>query len=173
MKRTFGNTLNVNNNVDYTVVETIENDSAYVQFLPHIWLVQLANSKKLLAERDVVNFYFPSRMKNQSKDNYFKFVKHAKFICMTPENNGKWELRSGRILKMGLGLLSEKIIMRLSFQYSFQNAGTLEEALNAQKMYSDYFSTTEAEMALIASPPKRRVVKKEKAVSKAIIASDG
>lgn len=101
MKRKYDNTVNV----DYTVIEINEADSTYVQFLPHLWLVQPANS--MLMERDVVKFFFPLRLKNQSKDSYCKFVKHAKFICMKPENDGKWELRDGRILKMGLGVLSD------------------------------------------------------------------
>lgn len=56
--------------------------------------------------------------------------------------------------------------MLLLFEVRFNNCilGSLEEALSAEKYYSDYFSTTEAEtkMAKAQEPLTKRVVRKTK-----------
>lgn len=91
------------NVVLYTVVETTENNATYVEFMPQLWLIPDIK-KAEVREREFTKFYFPRRSPGQSKDKYQKFVKHAKFICMRPEDDGNWEKKQGRILKLGLGL---------------------------------------------------------------------
>lgn len=50
----------------------------------------------------------------------------------------------------------------------FRYAGSLEEALNSQKYYSDYFSTTEAEKEMIAAEElassSKKVVRRKKKI---------
>lgn len=95
--------------VKYVVMETVYGEATYVEFMLQLWLADNKNST--LKERQMAEFNFPCRLPNQSKDGYFKFVKHAKFECLKPDGSAKWERRRGKILKMGLGLFySENII---------------------------------------------------------------
>ena len=89
--------------IKYSVMETKENNDIYVDFMPQSWIVPIKKNI-LLKERDCVNFFFPRRLKHQSKDNYHKFLKQAKFVGAIPDGSEKWETKSGRILKMNLGL---------------------------------------------------------------------
>lgn len=89
--------------IQYAVVETNDDEGVYVEFLPQLWLVQTKDCT--LKQRDLAQFYFPRRLQQQSKDSYFRFLKQAKFICLKPQDDGKWETKNGRILKLGLGLL--------------------------------------------------------------------
>lgn len=71
--------------VEYCVIETKEADETYVEFLPQLWLI--SDKKCGLKERDNTRFYFPLRSPQQTKDSFFKFLKHAKFVCMQSEPN--------------------------------------------------------------------------------------
>ncbi|XP_037032230.1 uncharacterized protein LOC119071484 [Bradysia coprophila] len=137
------------NSERYAVIETSDEEGTYVEFVPQLWL-ELAR-KSTLKQRDLVQFYFPRRTKQQSRDNFLRFLKQAKFMCTKPLDDGKWELKNGRILKL--------------------NLGSLEEALSAEKYYSDYFSTTEAEKnyeKAAASSTKKVMRKTKKAFLKSM-----
>lgn len=126
-------------------METIFDEGTFVEFMPQLWLV--SNKNCALKQRDLAQFYFPRRSQQQSKDTYLRLLKQAKFMCLKPQDDGKWELRKGRILKMNLGLLLHFfVISSFVFTKCVFYAGSLEEALSAEKYYSDYFSTTEAEL---------------------------
>ncbi|KAJ6639405.1 hypothetical protein Bhyg_12149 [Pseudolycoriella hygida] len=68
----------------------------------------------------------------------------AKFVFMLPtKNDQQWELRHGRVLKMRLA--------------------SIEDALHSEKLFSDYFSTTEAEAtAVTIQSTKPKNVKRNK-----------
>lgn len=89
------------NDIQYAVMETSDDDGTYVEFMPQVWLAPSKNSP--LKQRDLAQFFFPVRLQRQSKDAYLRFLKQAKFMCMKPQGDGKWEIREGRILKLGLG----------------------------------------------------------------------
>lgn len=90
---------NHNNDIQYSVIETNDDEGTYVEFMPQLWLV----NNSTLKQRDIAQFYFPIRAQQQSKDSYMRFLKQAKFMCMKPQDDGKWELRQGRVLKLDLG----------------------------------------------------------------------
>ncbi|KAG4076467.1 hypothetical protein HA402_005910 [Bradysia odoriphaga] len=88
----------------YVVVEMkYENDGVYVQFVPNIWVKPLKQNGKLAARSEAF-CYFPRRLPGQSKDQHLKFVKNAKFICMPPESDRKWEVLKCRVLKIAIGI---------------------------------------------------------------------
>ncbi|XP_037038441.1 uncharacterized protein LOC119075964 [Bradysia coprophila] len=131
----------------YVVMETKFVSGTFVEFMPQIWVIPPRNKKLAHEERSVVKFLFPRRLPNQSKDAYTRYVKQAKFNCTPTERNEKWELRDGRILKMGID--------------------SLEEALDAEKFYSDYFSTAEDEIQEpSAAPSAKKTFSKKKKVEK-------
>ncbi len=86
--------------IKYAVFETKEDDSLWVDFMPQIWIVPPVNN--VLKERDCIVFHYPGRSLQQSKDSYMRELKQAKFIGAIPDRE-KWDVRSGRILKMNLG----------------------------------------------------------------------
>ncbi len=86
----------------YVIMETMENDDIYVQFVPYVWL-NASKKNVAIKARDSVQFYIPRRLPNKTKDKFLKFTKHAKFVCMPPKkNDAQWELRPGKVLKTGL-----------------------------------------------------------------------
>lgn len=91
-------------NIDYTLMENTVSNEMFVEFVPHKWIIPPRNKNVFHKERDVVKFLYPQRLPQQTKHNYIKFVKQAKFDCLSPERNEKWQMKEGRILKMGLGL---------------------------------------------------------------------
>lgn len=97
MKRNSSDTV-----IKYAVMETKEDHAIYVDFMPQLWIVTMKKNV-LLKERDCVNFFFPRRLPQQSKDSYIKFLKQAKFVGAVPDGSEKWDTKSGRILKMNLG----------------------------------------------------------------------
>lgn len=95
--------LDINLENTYVVIETLENGDIYVQFVPYVWLVALKKNVAI-KPRDSVQFYFPRRLPNQTKDKFLKFTKNAKFDCMPPKKNDQqWDLRQCKVLKVGLG----------------------------------------------------------------------
>lgn len=88
--------------IKYAVMETMSANSLKLQFMPQVWLIPARGST--LKERDVVQYFFPLRLHYQSKESFLSFVKQAKFNCVKPKKDGKWEVYDGRILKMDLGL---------------------------------------------------------------------
>ncbi|XP_037050729.1 uncharacterized protein LOC119084768 [Bradysia coprophila] len=131
----------------YVIIETVESGEIYVQFIPHVWL--FAHKKNVaIKPRDTAKFYFPRRLPNQTKDKFMKFTKHAKFVCTVPENNDQWDCREGRVLKIGLA--------------------SIEEAISAEKVFCEYFSTTEAEAAEIEPSKPKHLKRNKKAPVKTI-----
>lgn len=86
--------------VNYVVIETTDKrGGVYVEFIPTLWL----KNKTKVAARATADYFFPRRLPGQSIDQHQKFVKNAKFICMAPGKDDKWELLRCRILKINLG----------------------------------------------------------------------
>lgn len=87
----------------YVVMETKAVTGTYIEFMPQLWILPPRNKSVVHKERSVVKFLYPRRTPQQTKDNYIKYVKQAKFNFTPPERK-EWEMRDGRILKMSLGL---------------------------------------------------------------------
>lgn len=161
MKRKQG----VTSEIKYAVMETIASSGTFVEFMPQLWVIPPKNKAFQHKERDTVKFLFPLRLPQQTKDNFIKFVKQAKFNCIPAERNEKWELRDGRILKMGIGsyVVWGYVFNRLWIQkFLISTTVSLKEALDAEKFYSDYFSTTEGEMRENLPSPAKKTVRKRK-----------
>lgn len=106
MKRKQGN-ISDTSEIEYVVMETTASSGTYVEFMPQIWLIPPKNKQLQHKERDNVKFLFPRRLPQQTKDAFIKFVKQAKFNCIPGERNDNWEVRDGRILRMGIGMSFE------------------------------------------------------------------
>lgn len=87
----------------YIVVETKDkNGQFYVQFVPTSWAKPIHPNVKIIA-RATATCYYPRKLSGQTKDAYLKFVKNAIFVCMEPQDDGKWELIECRVLKINIG----------------------------------------------------------------------
>lgn len=87
----------------FAVIETIQgNANVFVEFIPNVWLKPVCKNQPIKA-RQPAKFYYPRRMKNQTKAQHSKYIKHAKFECMQPKNDNKWDLLDCKVLKIGIG----------------------------------------------------------------------
>lgn len=87
--------------INFAVIETIQGDTdVLLEFLPNIWLKQV-NQKRAIKARESAKYYYPRQLANQSKVQYLKFLKHAKFECMEPKDD--WDLLDCKVLKLGIG----------------------------------------------------------------------
>lgn len=98
-KRKVENLLSV---PDFAVIETIRGDGdVVVEMIPSIWFKPLKN--KPIIARESAKCYYPRRMNNQNNEQYLKHLKIAKFECLRPKNDKKWDLIECRALKVGIG----------------------------------------------------------------------
>lgn len=97
----------------YAVIETKDkNGSVFVQLIPTSWLRPIRPNSEIIA-RALANFYFPRRLPGQTIDQHLKLVKNAKFVCMAPQNDDKWELLNCRVLTINLGKHNFSFVLRL------------------------------------------------------------
>lgn len=146
--------------VNFAIIETVRGDAdVVVEFVPYIWLRPVEN--KPLSVRETAKCFYSRRTENQNVNQYLNHLKRTKFECMQPKYTKEWELLDCRVLKIGIGNFGRHLTL---YSASTSNSindcicnlsfiGSFIEAVNAEKFFSDFFNTTdaEAEMAAAAS----------------------
>ncbi len=87
----------------FGVIETVKGrGNVFVEFLPSIWLKPAKKNGKINV-RESAKFYYPRQTTDQTREEYLKFLRNAKFECLQPANNKKWDLLDCRVLKTDIG----------------------------------------------------------------------
>lgn len=95
----------------FGVIETVKGrGDVFVEFLPKVWLRPYKKNGQIKV-RESAKFYYPRHMPDQTREEYLKFVRRAKFECLQPANNKKWDLLDCRVLKMDIGNGCNFIVM--------------------------------------------------------------
>lgn len=87
----------------YGVIETVKGrGDVYVELLPSAWLKSVKKNQQIQI-RESAKYFYPRPLIGQTHEEYLKYVRRAKFECLQPTNNKKWELLDCKVLKIGIG----------------------------------------------------------------------
>lgn len=105
----------------FGVIETVKGrGDVFVEFLPSIWLRPNKKNGQIKV-RESAKCYYPRHMHDQTREEYLMFLRNAKFECLQPAKNKKWDLLDCRVLKVDIGnVYNFKVMLGRLNRFSFR-----------------------------------------------------